>query len=113
MNENEKYRDINILEYINNWALILTKTKIFIIPSYMLLRLQSIQCESQDHTCTAAPWRAATHRIARLKINGGGEGGVMDFIGSHGGIDQHQPGQDDNYMLIVLHPHFAFPFNQM
>lgn len=37
----------------------------------------------------------------------------MDFIESLGEIDQHQPGQDDNYVLIVLQPHFAFPFNQM
>lgn len=37
----------------------------------------------------------------------------MDFIYSLGDLDHHQPGQDPNYVLIVLHPHFAFPFHQM
>ena len=65
------------------------------------------------HTYTAALWHTGPHQIIHLKTNGRQEGGVMDFIESLGEIDQHQPGQDDNYMLIVLHPHFAFPFNQM
>lgn len=51
--------------------------------------------------------------LVLIETNGRDEGGVMDSIESLGEIDQHQPGQDDNYMLIVLHPHFAFPFNQM
>lgn len=54
---------------------------------------------------------SGTYLIIHLETNGTDE--VMDFIESLGEIDQHQPGQDDNYMLIVLHPHFAFPFNQM
>lgn len=54
-----------------------------------------------------------THQIIDLKSNGSDENGMAGFTESLGEIDQHQPGQDDNYMLIVLHSHFAFPFNQM
>lgn len=61
----------------------------------------------------AALWPIGTQQIIHFKTNGTGEGREMDFIESLGEIDQHQPGQDDNYMLIVLQPHFAFPFNQM
>lgn len=58
-------------------------------------------------------WNTGTHQIIDLKTNGSDEDGVVDFTESLGEIDQHQPGQDDNYMLIVIHSHFAFPFNQM
>lgn len=62
-------------------------------------------------TKDAAVWPIGTQQIIHLKTNGGEEGREMDFTESLGEIDQHQPGQDDNYMLIVLQPHFAFPFN--
>lgn len=36
----------------------------------------------------------------------------MGFTDTLGNQYHHQPGQDDNYMLIVLHQHFAFPIYQ-
>lgn len=70
---------------------------------------------SVEHRLHVSAPRRRWHRGTQVIIetNGRSEGGLMDFAESPGEPDQHQPGHGDNYVLIVLHPHIAFPFNQM
>lgn len=71
-----------------------------------MLHLSDERMDSSPLTCR----HSSDHSLKNKWLVWGRE---MDFIESHGEIDPHHLGQDDNYMLIVLHPLFAFPFSQM